>query len=680
MLRIFARCDTTNLIKSDFKDVMDVSNVCQKLATGNYWLTTDFKLVKKDCWIVRFFKNLCCQYEHIKAENVLKKLRKGATCIILLGHEERFCKVFNKATGRNHRRSIHVLKLNLELWNLKVERYLSGQMLMDSPDGDWYNEYNEMKNIQTEIYDSLGQEGFRAFLARDEIHPRLRGVILVMAVILRHSRMIAAIQESGAIETGLRGIAVECLLEDRIEFENTTIELTQISNQRRLAMARMLLDNEDITYEDRGTAVLSSVEEGWEDIVNLLLPEGIRIHLNNYEEAILIACQQSRVGLLSILLESAGGIRQTVRDQVAGQVRENENFEPMIVQLLMEAPTLPGELENDDVMEGGGHLNIALSDVRENPGPVLADLAENGISRHVSFTDQRGIDAGGLLAQLITDLSWALVEKKLLSLDDFYLLKATEGSEKTYRYWGAFLSKLYAKNGLGATTSLITGRRVSDKFFEILKIVAQEPEEQVEASEKTMKAIAKIISDTDPQKKHLYTIVNNPESEEAIALCQQFYGLTPYQAMGDIYREQIRPYFLAAKQVLSGASRGFKKAIALNDPVKLSNQLQGKPINGGVLAGLVSAQSLNQEVKTQVQWIKKAIPRWTLEEQRQFLYFATGAEALFTGLRIGIQRNLNDQFVAHTCFKCIDVPDIKDEATFLMGLKGAMSSTGFNTG
>ena len=90
---------------------MDISTVCQKLETGNYWLTTSGTVVKKDCWLIRFFKNLFCQYEHIKAERVIQSLKKKEFVWLQLGSD--FFKVFDRATGRRHTESIVDLALTI---------------------------------------------------------------------------------------------------------------------------------------------------------------------------------------------------------------------------------------------------------------------------------------------------------------------------------------------------------------------------------------------------------------------------------------------------------------------------------------------------------------------------------------------------------------------------------------
>ncbi len=235
-----------------------------------------------------------------------------------------------------------------------------------------------------------------------------------------------------------------------------------------------------------------------------------------------------------------------------------------------------------------------------------------------------------------------------------------EGSADDYRRWGIFLSDIYLRNHFEANEDqiLLIGDAISDDFFKILKIVASETGAGERPSIEIQKKILKILSDVTPTKKGIYDLLQNPTRENANAFFGTDMGDT--EAILDmIYQDYIRPYYEAAKQVLSGIDLELKEAILETDPIEIALEFKGRVVPKEVAEQIYTlGSSASSELKMQVRWIREWVAEQPIEIAKAFLFAVTGCETLVPGERITILQGTTDELAFATCTNSITLPDM----------------------
>ncbi len=653
---------------------MNITDVIQKLDTGNYWLTTSGELVEKDNWLIRIIKSLLCMYGHIKAKNVIQSLRdlkpkwlmRDDTDLIQRVYKG-FFGTFNSATKWKHETSIDLLKEDIAAEMRIKERLLDAAV--DSRD-----EGQCHKLLRKFIPSSACQERlFRRGLNEG----------------WRHTYFKALVGEGG-----LSTLARHQLFHDSVEAGNRDATRALLSSSEIDDAERVDL----LGFFSRMRGLELSDAE-FLSVVKWIVPPKMRI---SYTESLI----RVGSGILTVPRETGHYLLGRLTGMPSG-------VRPLLTQLLDaegedEARELAGRLAirlrrhglqlGDDFGGGPGHgalhddfshdhrYTIALSILNNDPGLVLFYLSENHYPTSITFAGEQGVDGGGLSRQFGSVLHRSLVKNKVLQREGG-LLKAYDGCEDYYKQWGILLRKLSERNA-NLTTKLLIGRHFHDEFFRILKLVAQETGDEFEASHDLKKEIAKTLARLAPDKAIVGRYFTDPTAneEDMAAICIPEEGEELFQLA---YFDYVHPFYLAAQQVCSGLGHDLKARIVREDHKRISKEFQGEPLTSGqALVEAIEMSTFNcvddadkRLLERQVGWVKEALRTGSEQVRKDFLQFVTGQEGFQHGLKIDIRRRerrldgTDDEiFFPHTCYNAIEVPRCDDKQAFLRGLLAGIGS------
>lgn len=351
-------------------------------------------------------------------------------------------------------------------------------------------------------------------------------------------------------------------------------------------------------------------------------------------------------------------------------------------------------------------IYVKKSDLEENPQTYLQFVAEHGLCP-VTFlnndnTAQRGIDAGGLTKQFVTQLIEQLIAKEVIVFDDKLIpIFSSESQEINYKNFGIFLSEIAEKN-VGRTDKIFTGEFCSEKTFDLLKTMLDPSLNEWEK----LKVVAKacIIRSNQSLIEFALQIESTEEAISAIKNeLKDLYG----GDYTDVSVDQLKiiclrsikdSQYKALAAIASGIKEPLKgKILSLGNGCSIEIQGISRPTYDQIIEKIsVETQRISDSERVQleqkVRWIKDKIKQecdlpssiWV----KRFFKCVTGQRVLPTKKIIIV--GVNDHVCrAHSCFNTLYVPfsneaphiedpTLTDQQRFLANLEITMDTQLFD--
>ncbi|MBF8263253.1 MAG: Uncharacterized protein HW387_918 [Parachlamydiales bacterium] len=570
----------------------------------------------------------------------------------------------------------------------------------------WELQYasNALRNNREIVLAAVRQDGWAGRYASDALRSD-REIVLaavqqngwaleIASDALRNDReiVLAAVQQDGR---ALR-YASDALRNDReivlaaVQQDGRALEIASdaLRNDREIVIAAVqqygwtLEFASDALRNDREIALAAVRQDGWAG-------RYASDALKNDREFVLAAVQQYGMALqyasnalrddreiaLAAVRQNARALQyvsEGLRNDLAFSAAANGYGNPAIYE--PKPPLRPDEIlaSPNSLILTSNRLEIHPLVLKKKPEEVLSRLARRSNDESIipqvvflqnNLTPARGVDAGGLSAQLITELFEHLFDcsenRKIRLYNNIPSLAEPiqENEKQLLRNLGIVLGRLSNEN------RLITGRILPDRYYELI----QSP--LIFTDRLNYIQMFTLCQHLVPlEMKHLHDILQtrtaiSPTDRSLLIDQLAFENQSDKQLktaieqyLVDIYRSMI----FAAREIAQGMTRaiGDLKPLRRLNYTKLSEKIQGQAFSREAIAQRIAYNGHSEVVRQKVTWLKAHItsPDTPQEWVERFLFAITSQHSLTPETQIKILDSSDNACKAHTCFQQLEVP------------------------
>ncbi|MBF8263256.1 MAG: hypothetical protein HW387_921 [Parachlamydiales bacterium] len=280
-----------------------------------------------------------------------------------------------------------------------------------------------------------------------------------------------------------------------------------------------------------------------------------------------------------------------------------------------------------------------------------------------NLTPDDGVDAGGLSAQLITELFAHLFDgsenRKIRLVNEIpSLIEPVQENEKQLlNNLGIMIGRLFKIDGL------IAGRILPDRYFELIQSTLIFTD-NLDYSQ--MYGLCQHLVHPEMMRLH-----NISETRAAISSTDRDWLINQLafddkpnaelkkdieQHLVELYRSMI----LAAREMAQGITIaiGDLKPLRRLSYTKLSEKIQGQAFSREAIAQQITYEGHSEVVRQKVTWLKAHItsPDTPQKWVENFLFAITGQRSLTPKTKIKVKDSSDNMCKAHTCFQQLEVP------------------------
>jgi len=501
------------------------------------------------------------------------------------------------------------------------------------------------------------------------------------------------------------------------------------AREGRLDIVRYLLSaDRTMSQQAIGYAVYSTAQSGHLDVARFLLSAGRTMSQTHLDLCLRMAASQGHLSLVEFFVRY-GPIHEQTRDtaitQATGPHCERIRDILHTASTLQHQATMVRPPAQKDMV-------LKLSDVKERPEVYLATLFEQGFPAGISLVEENGqtspaTDLGGVTKQFTTSLCIALVQHDLLSLND-HALPVKKANESTHKHLGRLFSLVHEAN-LYRSDKILTGHIVNEHFLEMVQAIALYDDEE------GFNKVCTLLGELDTKLQPVVCLALQPTLEHANTYLSLFCedplteDKTPeLQQYAQAARQQLQPFYLAAKDFLKGTTPKFRSQLVVTGNIQeLARSVQGAPLTQlGILQALRLSEDrplppksqeiicilasenpaaihelqerLRQEPSTEsllfedkIDWIVREIALQDPQVDRtwldRFLFALTGKIALSPGMTLLLQQGMQEEesapeelpFEIRTCFNRLTIPTMMTHRDdFMLSLKYALDFEDYN--
>jgi hypothetical protein len=427
----------------------------------------------------------------------------------------------------------------------------------------------------------------------------------------------------------------------------------------------MLLKKIELTQDQRGRLALLATSNNHLNILNLLFEDGTICDLDRGRST-LIASSKGFLELVAALLQN-------------GPITEDDKNWSIRAASGVDRDGIVDLLQNAQLCEDDNVWFLSFDEVAKDPLSFLSKINTEGFPQRIELQTSEGehtgvIDHRGVRKVFISALFQHL--QSHLHLDSHQLPvidhqnAAGAQMENLYENLGRFFSILYEQNHEEHDPFLI-GSVFHEKFFEILQIVAQEPQEHMQKIK-----LCYVLQAINPNYEFLTQFFVSPENEQYRQMFADIVGCEPEKALNEAH-EMLESYLKPARKVFLGSSESFINSLSSCGYSEIAESIQGQGITKQALKRALFLEEPSEKLQERYVWIQEQIDQADLSWSQRFVEWVTGKKSLSSSEKITLNLT-NHMLMAHVCTNSVDLPEDFSKEDLLVAMEfafgGALNS------